>query len=84
MKIVTDAGRSSVNDGECRMMKSLMSILINPTMIILIVLLLVDITAIICSLGLSSLMVSSVMMFAAALVLGMLMFLCDEYDEERL
>ncbi len=83
MKIVTDAGRSSVNDGECRMMKNLMSILSNPMMIILITLLLVDITAIMCSIGVSPLMVSSIMMFAAAHILGVLMFLCDEYDEEK-
>lgn len=83
MKIVTNVGQSSVNDGECRTMKSLMLILSNPMMIILITLLLVDITAIMCSLGVSPLMVSSIMMFAAAHILGVLMFLCDEYDEEE-
>ena len=84
MRIVTNAGRSSENDGECRIMRSLMLILSNPMMIILITLLLVDITAIMCSLGVSPLMVSSIMMFAAAHILGVLMFLCDEYEEEKL
>lgn len=83
MKIAISAGQSSANDGVCRMMRSLMLILSNPMMIILITLLLVDITAIMCSLGVSTLMVSSIMMFAAAHILGVLMFLCDEYDKEE-
>lgn len=83
MKIVTNVGQSSVNDGEYRTMRNLMLILSNPMMIILITLLLVDITAIMCSLGVSPLMVSSIMMFAAAHILGVLMFLCDEYDKEE-
>ena len=64
-------------------MKSLMSILTEPMIIMLMVLLLIDITAIACSMGVSPLMVSSIMMFAAAYILGVLMFLCDEYDEEE-
>lgn len=83
MKIVTDAGQSSVNDGECRIMRNLMSILSKLIMVVLVVALLVDITAIMCSLGMNSLMVSAVMMLATAYVVGVWLFLCDEYDEEK-
>ena len=83
MKIVTNVGQSNESDGEYRTMRNLMLILSNPMMIILITLLLVDITAIMCSLGVSPLMVSPIMMFAAAHILGVLLFLCDEYDEEE-
>ena len=83
MKIVTDAGRSSVNDGEFRTMKSLMSILSKLIMVVLVVALLVDVTAIMCSLGINSLMVSAVMMLATAYVVGICLFLWDEYDEDK-
>lgn len=83
MKIVTDAGWSSVNDGAYRTMKSLMSILSKMIIIVLIVALLVDVVAIMCSLGISLLMVSVVMMLATAYVLGIWLFLCDEYGEEK-
>ena len=52
-------------------------------MVVLVVALLVDITAIMCSLGMNSLMVSAVMMLATAYVVGVWLFLCDEYDEEK-
>lgn len=65
------------------MMKSLTLILSKITMIVLIVALLVDVTAIMCSLGMNSLMVSAVMMLATAYVLGVCLFLWDEYDEEK-
>lgn len=83
MKIVTDAGQSSVNDGEYQMMKNLMSILSKLIMVVLVVALLVDVTAIMCSLGMNSLMVSAVMMLATAYVLGIWLFLCDEGDKEE-
>lgn len=60
-----------------------MSMLSKMTMIVLIVALLVDIVAIMCSLGMNSLMVSAVMMLATAYVLGVWLFLCDEGDKEE-
>ena len=83
MKIATNVGQSSVNDGECRMMRNLMLILSKLIMVVLVVALLVDVTAIMCSLGMNSLMVSAVMMLATAYVLGVCLFLWDEYDEEE-
>ena len=65
------------------MMKNLMTILTKLIMVVLVVALLVDITAIMCNLGMNSLMVSAVMMLATAYVLGIWLFLCDEYDEEE-
>lgn len=83
MKIVTNVGKSSVNDGEYPMMKNLMSMLSKLIMVVLVVALLVDVTAIMCSLGMNSLMVSAVMMLATAYVLGVCLFLWNEYDEEK-
>lgn len=83
MKIVIVAGQNSVNNGEYRAMKSLTSILSKITMIVLVVALLADVTAIMRSLGMNSLMVSAVMMLVTAYVLGVWLFLCDEYDEEE-
>lgn len=60
-----------------------MSMLSKMTMIVLVVALLADVTAIMCSLGMNSLMVSAVMMLATAYVLGVWLFLCDEYGEEE-
>lgn len=83
MKIVIVAGQNSVNNGEYRAMKSLMLILSKLTMVVLVVALLADVAAIMCSLGMNSLMVSAVMMLATAYVLGVWLFLCDEYGEEE-
>lgn len=80
-KIVIVAGQNSVNNGEYRAMKSLMLTLSKLTMFVLVVALLVDVSTIMCSLGMNLLMVSAVMMLATAYVLGIWLFLCDEYDE---
>jgi hypothetical protein len=82
-KIVIVAGQNSANDGECRMMKNLMSMLSKLTMVVLVVALLADVAAIMCSLEMDLLMVSAVMMLATAYVLGVWLFLCDEYGEEE-
>lgn len=82
-KIVIGVGSNNENNGECQMMKSLMSILSKLIMVVLVVALLVDVAAIMCSLGMNSLMVSAVMMLATAYVLGVCLFLWDEYDEEK-